>query len=273
MSVCQSRCVLGLRLNIWYNSVNTHLDGREPIVKVDVLGVQFDAFTQDEFLVEFKHRRESHEGTFVVTANPEIVMYARDHPEYQQLLNTKPNYITADGVGIISAAKLLGHPLPERVTGYDLMWALLADANAHKLRVYFIGAKEAINQQAVAQVRQAFPDLVVAGAHDGYFDLTDQSVQDAVVASKPDMVFAALGFPKQDYFLTALHPRLPEAFLMGVGGSFDVLSGTVKRAPVWMRNLRLEWFYRLLREPTRLGRMLVLPKFLQVVRREAKKQS
>lgn len=235
--------------------------------KVTVLGVRFNPLTQEEFMHQFKQRFAENKGSFVVTANPEIVMYAKAHQDYAHLLRTEADFITADGIGVVKAAAMLNTPLPERVTGYDLMLALLAWANDANLKVALIGAKQAVNELAVAKVHAAYPNVQVVAAHDGYFDLEDRSVYDQVVAAQPDMVFAALGFPKQELFLADLKQALPSAYLMGVGGSFDVLAGVAKRAPKWMQRIHMEWFYRLLKDPKRIGRMAVLPKFLIEVKK------
>lgn len=242
------------------------------MTRVNVLGVNFDAYTQAAFIQKFTTRLDHRQGSFVVTANPEIVMYARDHADYAQIV-AQADFVTADGIGVVRAANKLKTPLPERVTGFDTMMALLNVANQQHLRVALVGAKPEVNAQAVARVKQQFPDLTVAYSHDGYFDLSDETVQQAVVAAKPDLVFAALGFPKQEKFLLQVKPLLPGAFLMGVGGSFDVLAGAVKRAPRWMQRVHLEWFYRLLTNPSRIGRMMVLPQFMRAVNREAKAKS
>ncbi|WP_057894113.1 WecB/TagA/CpsF family glycosyltransferase [Lacticaseibacillus brantae] len=240
--------------------------------RVNVLGVDFDAYTQSEFIQIFMNRLSQHQGSFVVTANPEIVMYAKEHRDYAQIL-AEADFVTADGIGVVTGAQMLNTPLPERVTGFDTMTALLAQANQAHLTVALIGAKQTVNDQAVANVTKQYPNLTVVYAHDGYFGLDDQAVSDAVIAAQPDMIFAALGFPKQEQFLLALKPHLPQAFMMGVGGSFDVLAGAVKRAPKWVQRVHMEWAYRLVKNPSRLPRMLVLPRFLAAVRQEAKAQS
>jgi N-acetylglucosaminyldiphosphoundecaprenol N-acetyl-beta-D-mannosaminyltransferase len=234
---------------------------------VNVLGMNFAKFNMAQTVAYITGRTAKHQGTFVVTANPEIVMYAKDHPDYAALIKKHADLITADGIGIIKGAAMLGTPLPERVTGYDLLHELLRNANAQSQRVYLIGAKANVNAMAVQKVREQYPQVQIVGARDGYFNLDDASVRQAIIDAKPDIVFAALGFPRQEQFLADLQPELTEAVLMGVGGSFDVLSGLTKRAPVWMQNAHLEWFYRLLKEPTRLGRMMVLPKFLIEVKK------
>ncbi|KRO16002.1 WecB/TagA/CpsF family glycosyltransferase [Lacticaseibacillus saniviri] len=241
------------------------------MTKVDVLGVKFDRQTMAEFMTTFTTRIAKHQGTFVVTANPEIVMFARKNPAFAQLLADKADFITADGIGVVRGAAMLNTPLPERVTGYDLMINLLEYAEEQQLKIALVGAKASVNQQAAEKVQTNYPHIKIVYTHDGYFDLSDTSVQQDLIASQPDMVFAALGFPKQEQFLAAIQPALPAAYLMGVGGSFDVLSGTVKRAPKLFQQLHLEWFYRLLKQPSRIGRMAELPRFLQAVKQQAKK--
>lgn len=237
------------------------------MAKVNVLGMQFDKDTMAGFVTRITQSFQQGRGQFIVTANPEIVMYAREHPDFARLIADRADLVTADGIGVVKAAGMLGTPLPERVTGYDLMHELLAWADTQGLTVALIGAKQAVNDAAVAQVKRQYPNVKVVFARDGYFDLTDETVAPTVAASKPDLVFAALGFPKQEQFLARLQPQLPGAVMMGVGGSFDVLSGTVKRAPKWMQQAHIEWLYRLLKEPSRIGRMMVLPRFLLVVKK------
>lgn len=239
--------------------------------RVKVLGMAFDNFTMGEFMGRLKKRLANAQGTFIVTANPEIVMYAREHPDYQQLVD-EADFVTADGIGVVKGAQMLGTPLKERVTGYDLMENLLQLAADDGYRVFFIGAKPGIAEKAAAKAQARFTGLQIVGTHDGYFPLGDAGVTRALVAAKPDIVFAAMGYPRQEQFISGMRRHLPDALFMGVGGSFDVLSGTVKRAPQVFQKAHLEWFYRLLKEPTRAKRMLVLPRYLNAVRREAKKR-
>jgi len=231
----------------------------------------FDNYTKAEFIEKFENRIHQQEKTLVVTANPEIVMYAKDNPKYKTLLSNEADYITADGIGVVKAGEILKTPIKERVTGYDLFLDLLNMANQKHLSIYLIGAKQEIIELAVKRVREEYPNISLVGYRNGYFDLDDQTVQQAIIDKAPDMVFAALGFPRQEYFLADLKHKLNKGYLMGIGGSFDVFSGITKRAPVWMQDLHLEWFYRLLKEPTRFKRMLVLPKFIQKVKRVGKR--
>lgn len=234
---------------------------------VTVLGVPFIKATQQEFLAKIKQRICARQNTFVITANPEIVMYAKTNPEYQRILATA-DYITPDGIGIVKGAAILNQPMPERITGYDTMLELLDWANQNHRRAYFVGAKPEVIKDVKQVVTKKYPDLVIAGIHDGYFDQFDV-IADDIKATQPDMVFLAVGFPKQEQ-LIAHYRHMNDGLWMGVGGSFDVLSGHTKRAPQFFQNHHLEWFYRLISEPTRLKRMLVLPKYLKAVKHQAK---
>ncbi|GAA3619643.1 WecB/TagA/CpsF family glycosyltransferase [Secundilactobacillus similis] len=235
---------------------------------VNVLNVPFINATQQAFLDAVEHRIDTRQTTFVVTANPEIVMYARQHPSYQTLLENA-DYVTPDGIGIIKGAEILKTPLPERITGYDTMLALLAWGNQRQRSVYFVGAKQEVITDLKRVVANRYPHLKVLGARNGYFD-DFAPIADDIAQQQPDMVFLAIGFPKQEELIAA-YQHLNHGLWMGVGGSFDVLSGHTKRAPKFFQEHRLEWFYRLISEPTRAKRMLVLPRYLRTVKREARK--
>lgn len=235
---------------------------------VNVLNVPFINATQQAFLDVIEHRIDTRQTTFVVTANPEIVMYARQTPSYQSLLETA-DYVTPDGIGIIKGAAILKTPLPERITGYDTMLALLAWGNQHQRSVYFVGAKQAVIDDLQQVVAERYPHLQVLGIRNGYFDNFEPIAKD-IAQRQPDMVFLAVGFPKQEE-LIAKYRHLNPGLWMGVGGSFDVLSGHTKRAPKFFQDHHLEWFYRLISEPTRAKRMLVLPRYLRAVKREARR--
>lgn len=242
------------------------------MVKINILGVGFDKYSLSEFEAKFLDRLKKRQSTLIVTANPEIVMTAKDDPSYREIINNVADYVTADGIGIVKAARMLGKRLPERVTGYDLFTWFLDTANKDKLRVYLIGAKPAVIQAVQAKIKQNYPGIKLVGAEDGYSKDSLDLIAGRIKQTKPDMVFAALGFPKQEKMLAILRREQVPAILMGVGGSFDVFSGMSKRAPKLFIDAHLEWFYRLLREPTRLGRMMILPKFVQEVKRSKRKQ-
>ncbi|MCY9807115.1 WecB/TagA/CpsF family glycosyltransferase [Lentilactobacillus senioris] len=226
---------------------------------VSILNIPFDVTTLSEFTSKLHTKINNHQNTFVVTANPEIVMYANQHPEYRKTISSA-DAIVADGIGIIIGAKMLDTPLPERVTGYDIFTDLLTWGNNNHKSAFFIGAKPEVIQKLKTILANNYPDLVVAGIHDGYFD-DDQPLVDEITTTQPDMVFIATGFPQQETFIQK-HRHAANAVWIGLGGSFDVLTGTVKRAPQVWQDLHLEWLYRGLSDPKRIGRLMVLPKYL-----------
>lgn len=238
-----------------------------PFTTVSILNVPFINTTNAAFVAQLKQDILAHHNRFVVTANPEILMYAREHPDYQQVLQ-QADYITPDGIGVIQGAQILGTPLPERITGYDTLLELLQWGHEQHQRVFFLGAKPEVLKQVVATVKTQYPNLVIAGALDGYYD-DEATVVDQISAAKPDMIFIATGFPKQEFFIAKYRHRV-DGLWMGVGGSFDVLAGAVKRAPKFWQDHHIEWLYRLIKEPSRFKRMLVLPRYLRLVKKIAK---
>lgn len=236
--------------------------------KVNILGINFNNFTLEEFKKEFIHRLNNHRSTLIVTANPEIVMAAKSDREYFEIIKKDADYVTADGIGIVLAGKMQKQPLKERVTGYDLFTWFLKIANLRSLKIYLVGAKPEVLQKTKQKVAKIYPNIKIVGAEDGYFKDDLETVAKRIEKTKPDMVFAALGFPRQEKLLAILRKEKLPALMMGVGGSFDVFSGVVKRAPERFQKLHLEWFYRLLTNPTRFKRMLVLPKFVVEVEKK-----
>ncbi len=233
---------------------------------VNILGIPFIHTTMDDFIKKIEARLHNQEKTFIVTANPEIVMRANEDAPFKNVLQ-RATYITADGIGIVKAAKQLGQPLPERVAGYDTMLRLLQIANDEKKRVYFFGAKEPTLKKMIKNIEETYPNLIIVGSHHGYYNPKDNRVIQEIQATEPDFVFVALGFPRQEKWIDANMPKCQKGIFMGVGGSFDVISGEVKRAPKVWRNLHLEWLYRLFSQPSRWRRMLAIPKFMMAVRK------
>ncbi len=163
--------------------------------------------------------------------------------------------VSADGQSVVWASRVLGDPLPTRVAGIDLMQELLALAERRTYRIFILGAKHDVLARAVEQIRTRHPELSVAGTHDGYFsDQESDTVAAEIAAHQPDMVFVAMPSPRKEYWLGHYGRRLGAPFVMGVGGSIDVLAGHVRRAPVVMQRLGLEWLFRLAQEPRRLFR-------------------
>jgi N-acetylglucosaminyldiphosphoundecaprenol N-acetyl-beta-D-mannosaminyltransferase len=163
--------------------------------------------------------------------------------------------VNADGQSVVWASRVLGDPLPERVAGIDLMDALLGLAEQRGYRVFFLGARAHVLERALDKVRAKHPRLAVAGARDGYFadDETD-AVCAEIRAGRPDILFVAMTSPRKEYFLGEHGSNLGVPFVMGVGGSIDVIAGVTRRAPQLWQRLGLEWLFRLLQEPRRMFR-------------------
>lgn len=229
-----------------------------------ILGLPIVKATRKEFVGLLEKHIIMKQKAFVVTANPEIVMHSLNDPEYNERLK-KADYITADGIGIVKAAKMLGEPLPERVSGFDIMIDLFQLSEKQKYSVYLLGATETVLQSTIKRVKKIYPDLHIAGHRNGYFDMEDTSVIEDIKNSGADLIFVAIGCPRQEKWISEYIDQADKGIFMGVGGAFDVLSGIVKRAPDKWIDLNLEWFYRFMKQPSRWRRMLYLPHFASIV--------
>src|SRR5699024_2506778 len=198
---------------------------------------------------------------FIVTANPGIVMETRKDKDYKSIIQSA-DYIIPDGIGILLAAKRKKTPIKERLPGVELMEDMLEYANTHKITCYFLGAEAKVNHALVNKVKMDYPDLIIGGAHYGFFDLNYTSIVEGVKNSNADIIFVALGFPRQEKWIYQDYENFDKGVFMGVGGSFDVISETVKRAPKLWIKLNLEWLYRIIIQPTRVNRIFVVIKFL-----------
>lgn len=202
--------------------------------------------------------------TFIVTANPEIVMKTKEDADYKRIVQSA-DYVIADGIGIVKASSIKKQPLKERIPGFELMVDLLDYADEKGLRCYFLGATEAVSEKMVETVAEHFPHLIIAGHHHGFFDLDDAQVAEKVKQAQPDLIFVALGLPRQEQWIARHLDDFDKGLFMGVGGSFDTLTGEVPRAPKFWINLNLEWFYRLLKQPFRWKRILKVFQFMILI--------
>jgi N-acetylglucosaminyldiphosphoundecaprenol N-acetyl-beta-D-mannosaminyltransferase len=239
-------------------------------MKANILGTPVDMLS----LREAAGRIEEYIGQgvprLVVTANPEIIMLARSDAGFGEIL-AKADMVTADGIGVVMAARILGVPLRERVTGIDLSRELFLAAARKGYRIYLLGAAPGVAEQAARNLAGEFPGIRIVGCHDGYFSDDGPVVAD-IKAKAPDILLAALGMGKQEKWVWRHKAELGVPVSIGVGGSLDVYAGIARRAPLWMQRLGLEWLYRLLRQPSRFWRMLALPYFLALVIADAIKQ-
>lgn len=231
------------------------------------MGVPFSTRGFDESVAYMVERIEGGKQTHVVTANPEIVMLAREHHAFRSIVEQA--YVVPDGIGIVYAAKWTNQPISERVTGVELLEALMAEADRHQWNVYLLGATPEVIGLAAEKLDSRYPGAQIVGHRDGFFrqDEEEQIVRE-IAEKKPHLLFVALGAPRQDEWMAKYRDQLHVSLMMGVGGSFDVISGKVKRAPVFWQKLHLEWFYRLVSQPSRWKRQLAIPRFVLTVLKE-----
>ena len=229
-------------------------------MRVDILGVAFDDIVMDEAVDRALAMLEEARPHLVATPNPEIVQRANQDPEFAGILSNA-DLVVPDGVGIIYASRILGRPLKARVPGIDLASNLLARIAGTGRRLFLLGAAPGVAEQAAVNLQTAYPGLMVCGAHDGYFK-EDGPVADAIREARADVVFVCLGAPKQEKWIAANGEAAGARLYIGLGGALDVFAGKAERAPEGFQKLGLEWLYRLIKEPSRIGRMSKLPLFL-----------
>ncbi|WP_310550808.1 WecB/TagA/CpsF family glycosyltransferase [Paenibacillus glufosinatiresistens] len=218
-----------------------------------------------EYLKEAVQSRRPHH---VITANPIMVMTALENPAYLSIMKSA-ELIVPDGTGVVWAATKGGDPIPERVAGFDLLHELLKAGEHYHWKVYLLGSTSEVIQETARRLQLQYPGVVIAGYRDGFFGpAEDEQVVAEIARTESDLLFVARGADTQEPWISKYKEQLAIPVMMGVGGSFDVISGKSKRAPIAFQKLRLEWFYRLLKEPTRYKRMLALPKFAVKVLRE-----
>lgn len=231
-------------------------------LRIDIMGVGFDPVDLPQAVERARTLLAQGGGRYVVTPNPELVERAAREPDFRAALNGA-DLVLADGVGVIYAARLLGAPLTRRVPGIDFAQALCAQLARTGERLFLLGAKPGVAQAAAERLSADYPGLTVCGTHHGYFSPGEEGEVAALVRrAGAQVVFVCLGAPGQEYWMARYGAESGAGLLVGLGGSLDVFAGQVKRAPEGWRRLGLEWLYRLLSQPSRIGRMAKLPLFL-----------
>jgi N-acetylglucosaminyldiphosphoundecaprenol N-acetyl-beta-D-mannosaminyltransferase len=232
-----------------------------------LLGAYIDALNMEQTVDRAAGFVQSGRPHHIITLNPEYLYKAQSKKELLDLANSA-DLVTPDGTGIVWACNAAGQPVPERVTGIDLMLHLCARGEYQGWRVFLLGAAPGVAEEAGEKLKQQHPGLTIAGTHHGYFtDNESDRIVQMIRQANPQLLFVALGAPRQEQWIAKYQPQMGVPVAMGVGGSFDVVSGRKQRAPEWTQRLKIEWLYRLLKEPTRLKRQLVLPKFAMLVLR------
>ncbi len=233
--------------------------------KTHVLGVPFDAVTMEQAVAKAKKMLAEEGQHFICTPNPEIVMEAQKDKELMDILH-EADMVIPDGIGVVWASKYSEIRLKERVAGYDLTQNLMAELAATGETFYFFGGAPGVASTAARMMMKKYPGLKVVGVHNGYFDEKEEKkiIQD-IKTKSPSILLVGLGAPKQEKWIYDNIRLVRAKVAIGVGGSFDVMAGNVKRAPKIFQKLGLEWFHRLITQPTRWRRMMRLPKFALTV--------
>ncbi|MBQ3114431.1 MAG: WecB/TagA/CpsF family glycosyltransferase [Phascolarctobacterium sp.] len=230
---------------------------------VKILDVPVHPLTMGEAVSILEESITSGEQAFVVTANAEIIMMCQEDAGYKKIVSQDAQLVLPDGAGAVWAGRHLGYKVPERVAGFDLYCQLLDKAAQKGYKAFFFGGSPGIAEAAKAKSEELYPGVQVVGCRNGYFkEEESQAIIDEINASGADMLFAALGAPKQEKWLVRYREQLKPKILMGIGGSFDVFAGKMERAPKWMQDASLEWLFRLYKQPSRFMRMMALPKFV-----------
>ncbi len=244
-------------------------EGAWLVQRIAVLGVPIANITEDETVALMGEMIASRRPHHVVTVNPEFLMEAQRNGAFRRVL-LEADLALPDGVGILIAGHLQGCPFRARVAGSDLVERLAAESARHGWRLYFLGAAPGVAEQAIARLKTRYPTFQAVGAYAG--SPTPEETPDLIArvrAAQPDVLFVAYGHPRQDLWIAANKEALGVPVMMGVGGAFDFLAGIVPRAPRRMRQMGLEWLYRLYKQPWRWRRMLALPQFLVLATLEA----
>lgn len=224
--------------------------------------------SEESFYEILEKNLSQNKKTFIVTANPETFMMSEKDEEMRKLLLDNDTFLVPDGIGIVKAARMINYDVKERITGIDIVNELLKLGNKQKKSIYLFGAKQEVIDSMEKVLKESYPNLNLVGMSNGYEKDKDK-IFEKIVKTKPDIVLVALGIPLQEKLIYKHLDKFDKGIFVGVGGSFDVISGHKKRAPKIFIKLNLEWLYRILKEPKRLKRFYDSNvKFIFKVRRQ-----
>lgn len=237
--------------------------------RIDFLNTPMDVATMDETVSHIEEKVA--QGNFLqhVVVNVAKIVNMQKDPTLAESVKAC-DVINIDGMGVVFGARLLGHDIPERVAGVDLFHELLKMSARRNFPVFLLGATEEVVSKTNETVQALYPDLHVSGINDGYFWDDEEAVVNKIRNSGAKLLFVAITSPKKENFINKWQDKLGVDFVMGVGGTFDVVAGKVNRAPKWMQNAGLEWFYRILQEPRRMWKRYLVTnsKFMWLLLKE-----
>ncbi|WP_305046415.1 WecB/TagA/CpsF family glycosyltransferase [Geoalkalibacter sp.] len=237
--------------------------------RIEILGCPMDVATMSETVEAIREAVVARRFTQHVVVNVAKLVNMRNDAQLNESVRSC-DIINIDGMGVVLGARFLGHDVPERVAGVDLFHELLAMSAREDFSVYLLGAKEDVVSTTAKKVQTLYPGLKVAGYHHGYFWDDEAAMVEKIRAAGAQLLFVAITSPKKENFINRWRDQLGVTFVMGVGGTFDVVAGKVKRAPLWMQKWGLEWLYRVIQEPRRMWKRYLVTntKFLFMLVRE-----
>lgn len=213
------------------------------------------------------------EKVHIVSGNPEVLFNGLQNSVLLNNFTSKNSIIIPDGIGTVICSKIVKQPVKEKIAGIEVMDSIVKKCEKEKRGIYLLGSTQKSVDMCNINLRTKYSKLNIVGSHDGYFDLDNcEEIIREIEETRPQVLFVAMGCPRQEMFISKYMDRLPCKVFMGVGGSFDIIAGNLKRAPKWMINLGLEWLYRVAKEPFRIKRLASIPKFILMVIREKYKR-
>lgn len=232
--------------------------------KVDILEIGIDNLTESECVDKIKQALKGPKNTKIFTPNPSIILSARKNKKMRNVINSA-DILIADGIGLIHASKILKNPLPQRIAGIDLGEKILKLANEEHLSLFLLGGTEETVKKASTKINEKFTQINIVGIHHGFFEINseyNQKLTDHINTLNPDIIFVCMGYPKQELWIFQNSDKISSLKLsIGLGGSLDVWSEKIKRAPMLFRKFNLEWLWRMIRQPKRFVKLIDIPCF------------
>lgn len=237
-----------------------------------ILGVRVHRVRMTQAIERIQQLIAQRTPHLVVTADANAILIALEDPEFAQIIE-QADLVTPDGAGLLWAGRQCGQPFPERVSGVDLVWHLARLSHERGYRLFFLGASPCVAERAKQNLLRQFPQAQIVGVHHGYFTEEESPAVVAQIRSaRPDALLIGMGMPRQEKWAYRYRSALNVPVMIGVGGSFDVYAGVVRRAPRWLQQSGLEWLWRLLQDPRKIKKVRNLPRFVWKVWREGKKR-
>lgn len=234
----------------------------------NILGYNVYNRSKDEFINLIKTKEEK---VNIISGNPEILYNGLINPMLSKVFKSEDAVIIPDGIGTVIASKIMKNPVKEKIAGIEVMKDIIEYCIMNNQKIYLLGATQETIEKCTENLKKQYSNLIIAGFHNGYFDIDNcEEIIKDIIEQNPYAIFIAMGSPRQELFIQKYKEQINSRIFMGVGGSFDIIAGTLKRAPKWMIKLGLEWLYRVSKEPWRIRRLSAIPKFLLLVIKDQK---